>query len=381
MTRFVRPALLATSRAALLTVVAAAIALPAPPAKAAGAGPSTDVAPQTSIRVVAVMTHRTWPAAFTFGRHGVLYFANRLTGQIRYRDGKGVFHTVFTVPNVVKNGEQGLLGLALDPNWPTTPYMYAYATRNIGGTLRNQILRITVADMVGTSFTVIFSSPTVAGQYHDGGRIEFGPDGKLYAIVGDAHVDANAQDMTTAAGKLLRMNADGSAPGDNPLGGIYFARGIRNSFGFAFDPDTGNFWETENGPDCNDELNQFASGANGGWGASENCDGTSPGDTNNSGPTPRTGPLRWWTPTIAPTGITFCPKAGCGLPGHAGQLFFGSYNQHDIRAVTLTSNRLGVSSIGVVVTRTFGILSMERNPVNQHLYFSTQTGIYELVGA
>ena len=362
-------------RAAALACVAAFLAVPAPPAGAS----SADASPQATVKVKTVLPNRTWPAAFTFGPKGTLYFANRMTGQIRFRDTRGVYHTVFTVPHVVTNGEQGLLGIAVGPNWPTPAYMYAYATRNFGGTLRNQILRIKVTNGVGRSFTVIFSSPTVAGQYHDGGRIEFGPDGKLYAIVGDAHNDANAQNMATAAGKLLRMNANGTAPGDNPLGGRIFARGIRNSFGFAFDPETSRLWETENGPDCNDEVNQFDNGANGGWGSNENCDGTSPNDTNNSGPTPRTAPLRWWTPTIAPTGITFCPVAGCGLTGYEGDLFFGSYNQSNIRAVTLTPDRLDIATVNTVVTRSSGILSMERNPVDGNLYFSDQNGVYELV--
>jgi len=366
-------------RAAALACAAVVMALPAPPAQAA-AHSQRKASPQATIKVKTVLGNRTWPAAFTFGPKGTLYFANRMTGQIKFRDAKGVYHQVFKVPNVVTNGEQGLLGIAVGPNWPTPAYLYAYATRNLNGTLRNQILRIKVTKGVGRSFTVIFSSPTVAGQYHDGGRIMFGPDGKLYAIVGDAHDDANAQDMSTSAGKLLRMNADGSAPGDNPLGGRIFARGVRNSFGFTFDTESNRLWETENGPDCNDELNQFDNGANGGWGANENCDGTSPDDTNNSGPTPRTAPLNWWTPTIAPTGAVFCPVAGCGLTGYEGDLFFGSFNQSDIRAVTLTPDRLGTSTINTVVTRPNGILSMERNPVGGHLYFSTQNGVFELVG-
>ena len=367
-------------RAAAIAVAAAVLAVPAPPAQA-GAGPAiAQASPQATINVKTVLANRTWPAAFTFGPHGTLYFANRMTGQIRFRDVHGTYHTVFTVPNVVTNGEQGLLGIAVGPAWPTPAYMYAYATRNISGTLRNQILRIKVTKGVGRSFTIIFSSPTVAGQYHDGGRIMFGPDGKLYAIVGDAHTDANAQNMATSAGKILRMNANGSAPGDNPLGGRIFTRGVRNSFGFTFDPETSRLWETENGPDCNDELNQFDNGANGGWGSNENCDGTSPNDTNNSGPTPITMPLSWWKSTIAPTGAAFCPVAGCGLTGYEGDLFFGSYNQDNIRAVTLTPDRLGINTINTVVTRTSGILSMERNPVNGHLYFSTQSGVFELVG-
>ena len=89
-----------------------------------------------------------------------------------------------------------------------------------------------------------------------------------------------------------------------------FAYGIRNSFGFAFDPDTGDLWETENGPECNDEVNRIVAGANYGWGPSQSCP-----DTNNSGPSPRL-PLVTYSTTIGIAGAVFCD--GCGLTGARG---------------------------------------------------------------
>ena len=84
------------------------------------------------------------------------------------------------------------------------------------------------------------------------------------------------------------MTPAGGVPADNPIAGSrVFAFGIRNSFGFTFDPQTDSLWETENGPECNDEINLIVGGGNFGWGPSENCGGDSPGNTNNSGPTPR----------------------------------------------------------------------------------------------
>ncbi len=91
--------------------------------------------------------------------------------------------------------------------------------------------------------------------------------------------------------------------------------------------------------------------------------------------------MKWFTPTIAPTGMVFCPVNGCGLTGHGGHLFFGAWNDGIIREVTLTANRLGVLSLTRVLDQADGILSMERNPVNHHLYFSDPNGIYELVPA
>src|SRR6185295_2594499 len=108
---------------------------------------------------------------------------------------------------------------------------------------------------------------------HNGGMIKFGPDGKLYVVIGDNGTGANSQDPTSLAGKSLRVNpGDGSAPADNlffsnanPNAKLVYALGIRNSFGLTFHPHTGHLWETENGPEDNDEINRIVAGGNYGW--------------------------------------------------------------------------------------------------------------------
>src|SRR5207237_4963026 len=101
---------------------------------------------------------------------------------------------VLTVPNDVTAGEQGLLGVALHPNYPASPYLYAYATRQVGGVAHNQVLKITISNGVGVASQVIFDAS--AGSFHNGGRIHFGPDGMLYIVVGENTVPANAQDLS-----------------------------------------------------------------------------------------------------------------------------------------------------------------------------------------
>jgi glucose/arabinose dehydrogenase len=362
---------------AVLSLTAVVLLLPALPSGAAS-GHSVQA---SGIAIRRVLKDSGFPGAFTFAPDdGTLYYANRFSGQIRHQLKDGSTHLVFLVTNLSTEGEQGLLGLTIDPDWPAQPYLYAYATRNDGG-VKNEILKIHVTGGVGDSMSVIWTSQTTAGQYHDGGHITFGPDGKLYAQVGEAHNSANAQNLSTDAGKILRMNSDGTAPGDNELGGRIFTRGMRNGYGFTFDPVSGRLWETENGPECNDEVNQFQNGMNGGWGPNETCSGTAPGNTNNSGPLPRRFPQRWFTPTIAPTGIVFC-AFDCGLPGqHLDNAFFGSWNDNRIRELRFSSDRRKVLPAWpqIVVTRPAGILSMERNPHNDRLYFSDPNGIYVLV--
>ena len=116
-------------------------------------------------------------------------------------------------------------------------------------------------------------------------------------------------------------------------------------------------------------------GGNFAWGPSQTCGGTSPDNTNQDGPSPVL-PLRWYTPTIAPTGAAFC--RGCGLGAASeGTLFFGAYNDGRIRRLTLTGNRLDVTSQGVVYQHPAGVLSMEVGP-NGRLYFSDSSGLWRL---
>ena len=175
------------------------------------------------------------------------------------------------------------------------------------------------------------------------------------------------------------MTRSGGVPKDNPFqGSLIFAYGLRNSFGFAFDPESGTLWETENGPSCVDEINVEQSGENHAWGPSETCSGTDPQDTNQDGPNPRIMPLRWFTPTIAPTGLAFCES--CGISNADGALFFGAYNTGEIREIKLTSNRKGVSSMFVAYDYLGSVLSMQAAP-DGGIYFSTQDTIFHLVQA
>src|SRR5712691_6110569 len=126
-----------------------------------------------AIGTTPVVTGLNNPAAFTFAPDGSIFYGERLTGQIRIYNPATHSNTLFfTVPNLAAdpNSEQGLLGLALDPQYPAKPYVYAYATRDVG-VLRDQIVKVKDVGGTGSNMQVIFSSDTVAGQYHDGGRI------------------------------------------------------------------------------------------------------------------------------------------------------------------------------------------------------------------
>jgi glucose/arabinose dehydrogenase len=360
-----KPSVRRSLLAALLVVAATTVV--AAPARAA------------TITARPVATGLAFPAAFTFAPDGRIFYGERFTGQIRVLDPSSGSNTLlFTVPNLATTGEQGLLGIALDPAYPTRPFVYVYATRVVAGTTENQIIRLRDTGGTGSGMKIIYHAP--ASTVHNGGRILFGPDKKLYVVVGDGQVPANAQNLSDVHGKILRMTPAGLVPQDNPFpNSLVWSYGHRNSFGFTFDPQTRLQWETENGPECNDELNRIVKGANFGWGPSETCSSPppAPADTNRDGPDPVL-PLRFYTPTVAPTGAAFCTNCGLGA-GAEGTLFYGTYNTSQIRQVTLDASRRSVASESPVLTNPGGgVLAIERAPSGA-LYFSDQSGIYQLV--
>jgi aldose sugar dehydrogenase len=317
------------------------------------------------------------PVAFTFGPDGLLWYVEKGTGEVRTHDlATGHDAPFYDVPGVNGEGERGMLGISLHPDYPSEPFVFVYATRSVRGRLRNQIVRLTDDHGTGARPHVIFSAPASSSPYHNGGRILFGPDGMLYAIVGDGHDSSNAQDLSgNDRGKILRMTANGRIPATNPRDARWYAYGIRNSFGFTFDPSTSRLWETENGPECNDELNLIRKGGNYGWGPNETCSGTSPGNTNQDGRRPIR-PAWFHESTIGITGIAFCD--GCGLgPKAEGRAFFGAVNDGLVRWVQPNERGTGVRGSGVAYRHDQGVLSIEVGPEGA-LYFSDMDAIYRL---
>jgi glucose/arabinose dehydrogenase len=175
------------------------------------------------------------------------------------------------------------------------------------------------------------------------------------------------------------MTGAGQVPPGNPIAGsLIWSFGHRNSFGFNWDPMTNNLWQTENGPECNDELNRIVKGGNFAWGPNETCSGSPPENTNQDGPQPRILPLWWFNPTIAPVGTAFC--SGCGLGAASeGTMFFGQNNPgFNVRRVVLTPDRLSIQSVSTVYNHGSGVVSMEVG-IDNALYFSDSQGIWKLV--
>ncbi len=366
----------------VLTAATCLVSLGSIAATPAGARLSTTPAAATAIKHVPVRTGLNGPSGFTFGPSGTIWYLERGTGEVRTLNRRtGNTHLFFTISRVDGSGERGALGIALDPAFPTKPFVYVYVTRMWHGHVRNQLVRIRKDGSTGSGMKILLTMQGNASSYHNGGRILFGPDRKLYVVVGDAHDSGNAQDLTSnLRGKILRLNRDGTGAAGNPRGRIW-SFGHRNSFGFTFDPKTDRLWQTENGPSCNDEINLIVKGGNFGWGPRQNCTGTAPQDTNNSGPRPRRLPKIYFANPIGITGVAFCISCGLG-PRIAGDLVFGDVNSGSIRAMDMNAGRTGPShgTRILLATGTGGIHSVEVGPKHR-IYFSGANGIYRLAPA
>ncbi|UJA20358.1 PQQ-dependent sugar dehydrogenase [Thermoleophilia bacterium SCSIO 60948] len=184
----------------------------------------------------------------------------------------GKARRVMRVPGVDQNaGEGGLLGLAVSPNYRKNGFVYAYLTT----TSDNRIVRF----KLGRPGTIkVIAKGMRRSSIHNGGRIAFGPDGKLYAGVGDAAEPSLAQQKNSRNGKILRFNPDGSTPKTNPFGkrSKVWSYGHRNVQGFAWDR-KGRMWASELGQNTFDEVNLIRRGNNYGWPVREGKGGTDNG--------------------------------------------------------------------------------------------------------
>ncbi|MEO5927362.1 MAG: PQQ-dependent sugar dehydrogenase [Patescibacteria group bacterium] len=171
----------------------------------------------------------------------------------------------FPIPAVAGAGEGGLMGIALHPDFTSNHLVYLYYTTN--DPLRNKIARFRLDEDKLTFDKVILDSIPSA-IYHDGGQVTFGPDGMLYLTTGDANTSENAQNISSLAGKTLRLTPEGGIPSDNPFGTAIWSYGHRNAQGIAWDAQ-GRMWQTEHGRSGAvsgyDELNLIEKGKNYGW--------------------------------------------------------------------------------------------------------------------
>jgi glucose/arabinose dehydrogenase len=227
---------------------------------------SPDIAIQTFVRGLDT------PWAMDFAPDGRI-FVNERPGRIRVVERGQLRAEPWMTLEIASGGEAGLLGITIDPQFSSNRYIYvAYSYRAGAFTIRNRLVRLREDAKAGKGVLDKILLDDLAGaSNHDGGRVKFGPDGKLYWTVGDAQTTRYAQNLKSLNGKILRLNADGSVPTDNPFPNSFvYSYGHRNSQGLAWQPETGRLYATEHGPSgfqgcCRDEVNFIEPGKNYGW--------------------------------------------------------------------------------------------------------------------
>lgn len=225
--------------------------------------PSNPPVNEEGIQIVAANLNIPWEIAFL--PQGEMLVTERSGTLIRI----GTNHEGIPIQGVHHQGEGGLLGLAIHPNYADNHWIYLYFTSQLNGVTENRIERYVLDEVANTLTTkTVILSGIPGSSNHDGGRIEFGPDGMLYITTGDAQQEESAQNTQSLAGKILRIHADGTIPSDNPFGNPVYSYGHRNPQGLAWDED-GQLWATEHGrsglESGYDELNRIQNGKNYGW--------------------------------------------------------------------------------------------------------------------
>ena len=208
----------------------------------------------------------TIPWAMDISDDGRLYFTER-PGNIRMiENGKLnpqpliTFRSPFT-----SQGEGGLMGIALDPNFLENHYIYVMHSYVEGNQIYNRVVRLIEQNNMAYIDQVILDS-IPGGLVHNGGRLKIGPDEKLYITTGDAGNSSLAQDPESLAGKILRIELDGSIPEDNPFADSpVYSLGLRNPQGFAWNRINNMLYASDHGSYANDEINIILPGANYGW--------------------------------------------------------------------------------------------------------------------
>jgi glucose/arabinose dehydrogenase len=275
----------------------------------------------------------------------------------------GVVQALVLDVNVESSGERGLLGITKDPDFRHNGFIYLYYTEAAGldggSVLGNRLYRYRWNGSALVEPRLLLDLPFAGDTSHNGGVLVFGQDDRLYTVIGDAGRRGKLQNVANGAdpddtGSIFRTDGFGLSPADNPFYdsqaplaplGRVFAYGVRNSFGLAVDPVTGDLWDTENGPESMDEINRVLPGSNSGWVEIMGPDSRSPGSQQNLWVAPGSAysdPEFSWFSTVAPTALGFVEsrRLGCAMEH---RLLVGNVNCGEIYRFALDASRSALS--------------------------------------
>jgi len=278
---------------------------------------------------------------------GDAFVLEKNTGQVKLLRNRAIAGTVLDLA-VANDSERGLLGVALSPSFATDNFVYIYYTASTsdgGQAFDNRVDRFR---WNGSSLTLdrhIVRMPGGPGPNHDGGKIAFGRDNKLYVMMGDVNLNGRttnfqSSDELTRSAAILRLSLNGRGVPSNPfynaanigtanepLNDIY-AYGVRNGFGMDFDPVSGDLWDTENGPGNWDEINRVRPGFNSGWqdlmGPNSRTGGSVAGLESLGAASYYSDPRFSWVEPVAPTDLHFLLNSKLG-GAYKSDMFVGTF--------------------------------------------------------
>lgn len=322
--------------------------------------------------------------AFTFTPDGRLFYTDSYHKTISILDHAGKPLERIPIPQLSGRDSQ-VLGLALDPDFVHNGILYVHYLESDGWS--NRVVRFRYQNGHTSAGLLLLdlplppdpANPDQPCTDHNGGHIVIGPDGSLYVPMGDNCQQELAQNLTVLQGKILRIRRTTGAglPGnpfydqDSPNDDRIWAWGVRNPFGSAIDPATGDFWLADNGPACGDEINHVIAGGNYGWPLS------SPSYTECVDPGPDDQAPAWhWDVTIAPTGLEV--YEGNALPNWQDSILACNWNTSQLYVLRLDPTHTGIASQDIIdVSPAACQIDIEAGP-DGAIYFSDMTTIYRL---
>jgi aldose sugar dehydrogenase len=299
----------------------------------------------------------------------IILFTEKYTGKIRVLRRKNLQSKACVTLNVATLAERGLLGITIHSDFETNSFLYVYYTAAPTDTRPapvNRVDRFTYDDGLCRNRTRIVNN-IHSSPNHNGGQLEF-LDGKLFVAVGDGQNAGRAQELDSRLGKILRYNPNGSIPASNPFNepgdpNPVWSYGHRNPFGLAVREETGQLFESQNGPECDDEVNLVLEGENYGWGADYGCFGIPEGGSGYDpvGDDPEEPLFRFRNgyPTVAPADAWWYSGRMDEL---ADSLYVTEYKTHRLHRFNLSEDGTTVESHGVVYNSNDPLLDVFEGP-------------------
>ena len=290
--------------------------------------------------------------------------------------GASLIRTV-TIPSIRAEGESGLMGIAVDVDFASNRFVYLCASRQIGSSWVNQVLRYTITTTGSWASGTVLLGGMRANTIHNGCSLEMDRFGKLWIGMGDSGDAPRAQNRASLNGKILRINRDGSIPSDNPLiagtRNAVYSMGHRNPQGIAIRPGTDQVYAAEHGPDVNDEVNLIVAGGNYGWPCYTGAG--SPYQTSGCGPASSYRNSLWSSgnSTIATSGAAFV-GGQLQWQDYDGQLFVSTLKESDVRRFSINAAGTTLGVPATLFNNSWGRLrAMVSGPGGQ-LYVTTSNG-------